>query len=137
MRRFVESATCRHRQICLHFGETPKWDRCDACDVCGVAPEWLALQPEKVAASRPRRAQKAPDMATPGSTGLRDALKQWRVTLAKQQSVPAYVILHDATIEALCRARPTSLSDLLEVPGIGERKAQRFGKQLLEIVAES
>jgi len=32
---------CRHRQICLHFGETPKWDRCGACDNCSGKPEWL------------------------------------------------------------------------------------------------
>src|ERR1700723_3124862 len=42
IRGFVESKTCRHRQICTHFGETPKWERCNACDVCGVMPSWLA-----------------------------------------------------------------------------------------------
>src|SRR5580698_2285038 len=44
MRRFVESAHCRHRQICLHFGETPAWERCDACDACGTELEWLAAE---------------------------------------------------------------------------------------------
>ena len=42
IRRFVESNTCRHRQICLHFGETPKWTECGACDVCSGTPEWLS-----------------------------------------------------------------------------------------------
>ena len=42
IRRFVESNSCRHRQICLHFGETPKWTECDACDVCSGTPEWLS-----------------------------------------------------------------------------------------------
>ncbi len=32
--RFADSTSCRHRQICLHFGETPKWDRCGTCDNC-------------------------------------------------------------------------------------------------------
>src|SRR4029078_9377515 len=40
LRRFVEQPRCRHRQICLHFGETPKWETCGACDVCGVELEW-------------------------------------------------------------------------------------------------
>src|ERR1700676_5600954 len=40
IRRFAESGVCRHRQICLHFGETPKWDRCEMCDVCSGMPEW-------------------------------------------------------------------------------------------------
>src|ERR1700685_2932914 len=42
IRYFVESATCRHRQICSHFGEKPKWNSCGACDVCVGEPEWLA-----------------------------------------------------------------------------------------------
>src|SRR6266403_1922550 len=39
IREFVESKRCRHRQICTHFGEVPKWEKCDACDVCGSAAE--------------------------------------------------------------------------------------------------
>ncbi|MFB3131422.1 MAG: ATP-dependent DNA helicase RecQ, partial [Rhodothermales bacterium] len=35
IRSFAESKSCRHRQICTHFGETPKWRSCGACDVCG------------------------------------------------------------------------------------------------------
>ena len=35
MREFVDSHECRHRAICLHFGEKPKWKTCAACDVCG------------------------------------------------------------------------------------------------------
>ncbi|MGB7761032.1 MAG: ATP-dependent DNA helicase RecQ, partial [Bryobacteraceae bacterium] len=41
VRRFAESARCRHLQICQHFGQTPKWTRCDMCDVCGNRPSWL------------------------------------------------------------------------------------------------
>src|SRR5580693_54015 len=41
IRAFVESHDCRHRQICTHFGETPKWASCAACDVCGSTPDWL------------------------------------------------------------------------------------------------
>ena len=42
VRRFAESHVCRHRQICSHFGELPKWSSCGACDVCGFLPPWLA-----------------------------------------------------------------------------------------------
>src|SRR6201993_2650084 len=41
IREFVESRRCRHRQICAHFGETPKWETCAACDVCGSVAEWM------------------------------------------------------------------------------------------------
>jgi ATP-dependent DNA helicase RecQ len=52
IRAFVDSTRCRHRQICLHFGETPKWSSCGACDVCGHEIEWLRAP---VAASRSKR----------------------------------------------------------------------------------
>src|SRR5277367_4492253 len=52
IRAFVDSTRCRHRQICLHFGETPKWSSCGACDVCGYEIGWLR---EPVAAPRSKR----------------------------------------------------------------------------------
>jgi ATP-dependent DNA helicase RecQ len=44
IREFVESKKCRHRQICTHFGETPKWGSCKACDVCGSVADWLVTK---------------------------------------------------------------------------------------------
>jgi len=146
IRRFVEQPRCRHRQICLHFGETPRWETCGACDVCGVTLEWTTrkytpARREKVAASPTPLAKAAAVAATAVSTqdpsrdGLRERLRTWRRELAKQQAVPAYVILHDATLEALCRQLPRDMGGLLEVPGIGERKAERFGAKILELIA--
>jgi len=54
IRDFVETGTCRHLQICSHFGETPKWKTCGACDVCVPQPEWLA-SPPPVARGRRKR----------------------------------------------------------------------------------
>ncbi len=53
IRRFVESANCRHREICLHFGETPKWTSCDACDVCSGMPAFLSAPAPTRRARRP------------------------------------------------------------------------------------
>jgi ATP-dependent DNA helicase RecQ len=146
MRRFVEQKTCRHRAICLHFGETPKWERCDACDVCGVDLEWMALdatmheREETIPASavRERRASAARTKVAvngPLDTELLQRLKEWRLGVARKQRVPAYVILHDSTIEGICRARPGTLGELMGVPGIGEKRAERFGAEILEIIS--
>jgi ATP-dependent DNA helicase RecQ len=136
IRRFVEQPRCRHRQICLHFGETPKWETCGSCDVCGVTLEWTTKK--YTPAPRVKAAKAAAAVALPtsetSSDSLREKLRAWRRDLAKQQSVPAYVILHDATLDALCRQRPRDLGELLEVPGIGERKAERFGAKILELI---
>jgi ATP-dependent DNA helicase RecQ len=136
MRRFVESGHCRHRQICAHFGETPRWERCEACDICGVELKWLEAPGRKrvspVLDKRPTEKQTAP--APPADDGLRQKLRAWRKEQAQQLRVPAYVILHDSTIEALCRQKPGSLGELLETPGIGERKAERFGEAILQVI---
>ncbi len=139
IRRFAEAGGCRHRQICMHFGETPKWDRCDACDVCGYELDWLDITEEVPAAVvKARRKRAAPAAvaaaAAPMDTGVRNRLRAWRVSLAKQMKVPAFVIVHDATIDAIARDLPRTLEDLYDIPGIGERKAARFGADILSIV---
>ena len=139
MRRFVEGTECRHRQICLYFGETPKWERCDACDICGAKPEWLEETPEPavaspLAAAESRKVYKKRMVeALPGDSELREKLRTWRRELAKELSVPAYVILHDSTIDALCRQVPSTIAELMDVQGIGEKKAERFGTAILRL----
>ncbi len=48
--RFADSNSCRHRQICQHFGETPVWEKCGICDNCGVRPDWLNKEIKMAAA---------------------------------------------------------------------------------------
>ncbi len=136
IRRYAESGVCRHRQICLHFGETPKFERCDACDVCGYSLDWMNVSgkpAELAAAGRKRRARARVPDAAPMDNSLRDRLRAWRAALAKQMKVPAYVILHDSTLDAIARRRPSALEELYEIPGIGERKAARFGADILNL----
>jgi len=137
IRAFAESAQCRHRQICTHFGETPKWDRCGACDVCGSAPEWLARSESREAVRKvfasARGSDSALDLVSSAEPDaeLREYLREWRRATSKEQSVPAFVVLHDTTLEEICRVRPTSISQLLTITGIGERKAAMFGQGIL------
>jgi ATP-dependent DNA helicase RecQ len=138
IRRFVETSQCRHRQICTHFGETPKWEVCDACDVCGTELDWIGeadRAPEPAARVRRKLAAVVPVDESPLDAVLRDALREWRRNLAKEMSLPAYIILHDATIDAICRRLPRTIADLCEIPGIGEKKAERYGAGILKLVA--
>ncbi|MBL8517148.1 MAG: DNA helicase RecQ [Betaproteobacteria bacterium] len=66
---------------------------------------------------------------------LFDALRVWRKGVADTQNVPAYVILHDATLREIATARPTTLGELGGISGIGATKLQRFGADLLDVVA--
>ena len=135
IRRFAESDTCRHRQICVHFGETPKWDRCDMCDVCGSAPEWLGEQADAtLAVERVRergKRQKTVAAGSPVDSDLVEYLKEWRRKVAARDNVPAFMVLHDATLDDVCRKQPRTKADLLHVSGIGERKAVAYGPEIL------
>jgi len=71
------------------------------------------------------------------ATGLFDALRQWRGQTAREQGVPAYVILHDRTLQEIAARRPRSMDELLEVGGIGESKAARYGASLLSLLQEN
>jgi DNA helicase-2/ATP-dependent DNA helicase PcrA len=63
------------------------------------------------------------------------ALKAWRSQAAKVGGVPAFVVFHDTTLAAIAEARPASRDALLALPGLGPVKAERYGDQLLAVVA--
>lgn len=62
-------------------------------------------------------------------------LKAERAYLAKAQNLPAYVIFHDETLAALAIARPHSLSELEPIPGMGKTKIERYGMNVIDVVA--
>jgi ATP-dependent DNA helicase RecQ len=135
IRAFAESPKCRHRQICMHFGENPKWNSCGSCDVCGNMPEWLKSAPAPSTLPMPvsRRATAIP-AAKPASgddLALREYLGEWRRSTAKEQGVPAFIVLHDTSLDEIVRVRPSSISQLLGITGIGERKADLYGRKIL------
>jgi ATP-dependent DNA helicase RecQ len=135
IREFVESRRCRHRQICGHFGEALKWETCGACDVCGSTAEWMVAPVRGVSyAGRESRAQVAPGLAS-ADAELSEYLREWRRITAKEQNAPAFVVLHDTTLEEICRRRPSSIAELLGITGIGERKAEVYGKGILAALA--
>jgi ATP-dependent DNA helicase RecQ len=155
IRGFVESDFCRHQRICGHFGENKKWETCGACDVCGYIPGWLSAPVEEPSPRRKRSKSRttapmpqpskrpwerpapppAPALlaeATDLDPNLREFLREWRRGTANGQNVPAYVVMHDTTLDEICRVRPGSIGGLLQITGIGERKAELYGRQILD-----
>ena len=180
VKRFVENPRCRHLQICTHFGQAPKWERCEMCDVCGNIPDWLKTTPVEELEVRKKRkpkgkkaakesreaardgAREAPRevkaatgeaprgdrprppaparaareferpaaSAPPPDSALVELFKEWRRKAADRQHVPAYIVLSDGALEDLCRKQPSNLRELLGVTGIGERKAEQYGREI-------
>jgi ATP-dependent DNA helicase RecQ len=65
------------------------------------------------------------------------ALRAWRSQVARQRGVPAYVVLHDATIEGIATSLPTTLEQLRGIPGIGDKKLEHYGDELIALVKAS
>jgi ATP-dependent DNA helicase RecQ len=154
--RFAESDRCRHRQICLHFGETPKWNSCSGCDVCIRVPEWLACtfarprpnrnkqggKKKKTAmsgflnggGSKPKTVAAAQATAREVNDALREHLRSWRRSAAAKKGVPAFTVMHDTTLEELSRVQPESLAALQGIYGFGPRKTEQYGQEIVSAI---
>jgi len=78
----------------------------------------------------------APADMPPADAALLQRLRAWRGEQARRQAVPAYVILHDATLAAIAAARPREVAQLSGIPGIGAKKLERYGQALVALVRE-
>ena len=71
----------------------------------------------------------------PATAKVFEALRAERGRLAREQGVPPYVIFHDSTLIALASRQPRSLSDLTDIPGMGQKKMERYGAAVLAVLA--
>ncbi|MQB00896.1 MAG: AAA family ATPase [Actinobacteria bacterium] len=65
------------------------------------------------------------------------ALKEWRLERAKKDAVPAFVIFHDTTLQAIAETAPKTPEELAELPGIGPTKLERYGSEILALTNRS
>jgi ATP-dependent DNA helicase RecQ len=138
----VERPSCRHQALVAHFDETI--DACgDACDQCtGQSVESRLAAAATVATESRWRAPRdrahsafdvneldAPDRA------LFDALRARRRELADEAGVPAYIVFGDKVLLEMVARRPATPSELLQVPGVGQAKLERYGDEFLDVLA--
>jgi ATP-dependent DNA helicase RecQ len=86
-----------------------------------------AATPTRAAGTRPA------DGLTGPARACFDALKAWRAEVAGAHNLPAYVIFHDATLAAIAALRPTTLTALSQVSGMGQRKLSAYGEEVLRV----
>jgi ATP-dependent DNA helicase RecQ len=122
IRDFVDSKQCRQLQICRHFGEKPKWESCGNCDICSGSHEALAVVAAPVQPAI---------VAMPIGQALQDYMREWRRKTAHAMGSPAFVVMHDTTLDEICRKLPQSIDELLQITGIGQRKAALYGPGIL------
>jgi ATP-dependent DNA helicase RecQ len=132
MFRFAEATRCRHQLLAQYFGES--MDACgESCDVCGGK---AALPPKLRKARRgdsaaPRAAAAITSSSVDGE--LLTLLKSLRLHLAREKGVPAYLIFNDATLLEMAARKPRTEAELLQVPGVGPAKLEKYGAAFLKM----
>ena len=102
----------------------------------GQADVELYRQPRPAPGQRTRRPAHDPATWEGVDRELFDALRQCRLEVARARGVPPYVVFHDNTLRDLARRRPTTAAELLQVYGIGARKAEDLGPIVLDVIRD-
>jgi DNA helicase-2/ATP-dependent DNA helicase PcrA len=96
-----------------------------ACRVCGAA----------LLAAVERKLGRCPTCPSDRDDVLFDVLREWRAGRAKELGQPAYCVFTDATLVAIAEQKPTDVAGLVAIPGIGQTKLDKFGDDVLGLVA--
>jgi ATP-dependent DNA helicase RecQ len=91
-------------------------------------------RPSRTKSRRGDLAPAAGSRGAAGNAGLLGVLRAWRSEVARKRGVPAYVVLHDATIDGIAASRPRTPEALRDIPGIGDKKLEHYGRELIELV---
>jgi superfamily II DNA helicase RecQ len=164
MQKYAYTNACRRHFVLRYFGDPAArtLSQCGGCDNClgddkpfavkeGAPPRSRRAAPatsrgdarsESRGASRGTRTDARPSrpVAAPAAeldedeSALFEALRAWRSRTAADERVPAYVVFADRTLAAVASMRPRTKNDLLDVPGIGPAKLEKYGDAVLAIL---
>ncbi len=140
----VERAGCRHQALVAHFDETipPCGESCDVCTGVAVEDRIAGLVQDAPATMRVRsggaRTSSGLDAAalSDSERELFDGLRTVRRELADEAGVPAYIVFGDKVLLEMVARRPATPDELLQVPGVGMAKLERYGHAFLERLRE-
>ena len=98
------------------------------------APEGSRVRASRTKSRRGDLASRAAGSGANADAGLQASLRAWRSEIARKRGVPAYVVLHDSTIDGIAASRPATLNQLRNIPGIGDKKLEHYGDELIALV---
>ena len=142
--RLLDGGGCRHRAACAYFDEAlePCGTSCDACSGQGIEALVGAAGARGTTAGGDGRAVRSTSMAElreadPEAEALFERLRAVRKRLADAEGVPAYIVFSDAALRGMAARRPRSEGELLQVPGVGPVKLERYGAAFLEALRQA
>ena len=126
---YANLSACRREHLLRHFGDSEEVAPCSGCDFClgevHQAPKTVVTAGVAASASGSN-----PDV----DAGLFERLRIWRGEKAREQKVPAYVVLHNSHLEEISASKPRTIQELGSIKGVGLRRAARYGEELLALV---
>ncbi len=117
---------CRREHLLRHFGDAEDVVPCAGCDVC--------LGEVEVAAPTSKTPVAVSMESEHADPELFERLRTWRGEKAREQKVPAYVVLHNSHLEEISARKPRTIQELGSIKGVGLRRAARYGEELLALV---
>jgi ATP-dependent DNA helicase RecQ len=130
---YANLSACRREHLLRHFGDTEEVAPCSGCDFClgevYLAPKTVVTAGARMVAGAPANGSN-PDL----DPALFERLRSWRGEKAREQKVPAYVVLHNSHLEEISATKPRTIQELGSIKGVGLRRAARYGEELLALV---
>ncbi|MFP4148476.1 MAG: HRDC domain-containing protein [Nitriliruptoraceae bacterium] len=101
------------------------------------ATVWLDGRAHRLGPPPPPGADRpATGAGVPADDALFEALRAWRTEVARRNGVAPYLVFHDRHLQAIAGRKPTTMGELAGCPGIGPAKLERYGDDLLDLIAE-
>ena len=138
---------CLRGYLLSYFGEAAP-QKCENCSNCLLAARAAEQVEEQAAQARQRAAASAKRLASASrrradedalseaDEKLLAALYALRKRLAAKQKLPAYMVFNDSTLRQMALKKPLSVEELLNIPGVGEKKAARYGQEFLSVIED-
>ncbi len=152
MTSFSEGGECRHAGILTYFRDAERITACGHCDICSPVSDWVIAKPERrfIPNLKVRKKSSAPSSsrssARSGGLGSKEAagilhgaeaevratvLKDWRKKYASEKDIAAFIVFSNKTLIDIANRNPVSLTDLLNVYGMGPQKVETFGVEII------
>ncbi len=133
-----EGTECIRNGLLRYFGQKTAGGPCGLCSRCAGSRASEVLRQPVTPSAAVVDAAPTP-VSSVDEDGLEDLiirLKACRITLAKQERMPAYIVCDDKTLRNMAQLRPSDIDGLSRVQGIGEVKLRKYGQAFLQTIAE-
>ena len=143
---YSTTSQCLRGFLLQYFGEAAGAN-CGNCSCCLAAQQeaqWQLVESHRRAAASARRLEEKPRRRTghseplsPADEALLNVLYALRKRLAGKQNLPAFMVFSDSTLREMVEKKPLSLDELLNISGVGEKKAARYGNAFLRVIEDA